>query len=193
MLTQQAFQPAELSKTIKKLHNCYLNNGYPFAELQMTVKETNPETSFLQLKVERKNFYVWNEIQVKGDSSISETYIANLLNIKLGEPYDESILRSIPKLFAQVPFMKQDKVSEILFTSEGAELYVYVSGKNTNSINGFLGLQPNQDNTRYKVTGEINLKFQNILKRGEYIALDWRNLQGETQQLKKQPKLSLPV
>lgn len=186
ILSRQAFQPKQIDELLQTFHACYLNNGYPFAQLKLTPKSIDTAESILKLEVTPFQFLVWGDIQVKGDSSISAKYLSNALQIRKGKPYSEKRFNEVSKTLAQINFIQETRGPEILFTPDGAELYVYVKSKEVNSINGFLGLQPNADNTKYQVNGEINLQLLNALKRGESLSLDWRNLQGQTQQLQTQ-------
>ena len=47
-----------------------------------------------------------------------------------------------------------------------------------------LGLQPDANTGRVNLTGDIDLRLRNALRRGEAIALNWRSLQNATQDLK---------
>jgi hypothetical protein len=57
-------------------------------------------------------------------------------------------------------------------------------------VNGVVGLQPNSVTGKSVFTGDVRLKLQNVLKRGELFDLNWRSLQPETQDLKL--KLNYP-
>lgn len=58
------------------------------------------------------------------------------------------------------------------------------------SANGIIGLQPNSVTGKMSLTGELNLKLHNILKRGELFSIDWRSIQPQTQSLRT--RLSYP-
>ena len=183
-ISQLAFTPKALSSALKSTQTAYINNGYPFARLQFENIVIQGSNMSVELKVNRGKLYVWEDIHVKGDSTITENYISSLLGIKVGDVYDESILKKIKNRVKQVPFMKEIKPHEILFTKTGAELYVYLKSNPVSSVNGIVGLQPNPITQRVSFTGELNLKLLNALKRGELVDIRWQSIRDQTQSLK---------
>jgi outer membrane protein assembly factor BamA len=189
-LTNQKFRPIEVAKILRDLHNCLLSNGYPFAKITLENIEVEPTRTVAFLKIEKFNELKWSKIIVKGDTAVSTSYLYNLLQIKPGNLYDETQLKFISDRISQVSFLMEIKAHEILFRPEGVELYVYVKSKPLSSVNGFLGLQPDPIKNRYFLTGELALKLVNVLKRGELLDVNWRNIQSQTQQL--QAHLNFP-
>lgn len=182
-ISQLAFTPNELSDAIYRILNAYLDNGYPFAALRLSEIELNENNLSGELLINRGQFYTWTDIHVRGDSSISVKYISNLIEIKIGDVYDESELKKITSRIEQVPFMKEIKSSEILYTRNGAELYVYVESVPISSVNGILGFQPNATSKKLELTGEINLRLMDVLHRGELLDVRWQSIQSQTQSL----------
>lgn len=183
-ISQLAFTPKALASALKSIHKTYLNNGYPFARLQFVNVVITGANMSADLKVDRGKLYVWEEIHVKGDSTIGQNYISSLLGIKVGDVYDESLLKKIKSRVKQVSFMKEIKPHEILFTKSGAELFLYLKSNPVSSVNGVVGLQPNPVTQRVSFTGELNLKLLNTLKRGELLDIRWQSIRDQTQSLK---------
>lgn len=182
-LTNIPFTPIELSSALRKIQSAYLNNGYPFVSMQLIEHEMVDENASCKLKIDRGNEYFWSKIHVKGDSTISEKFISNIIEIKIGELFDESKINKIKTRIDQVPYLKQIKNAELLFTKEGVEIYVYLESVPVSSANGIIGFQPNPISKRLELTGEINLKLQNVLHRGELLDLKWQSVQSQTQSL----------
>ncbi|PIE86836.1 MAG: hypothetical protein CSA03_03605 [Bacteroidetes bacterium] len=121
---------------------------------------------------------------MKGDSSVSKSYISSLLGVKVGDVYDESLLKKISGRVKQVSFLNEVKPHEILFTKTGAELFVYLKSNPVSSVNGIVGLQPDPITQRVSFTGELNLKLLNALKKGELLDIRWQSIRDQTQSLK---------
>lgn len=189
-LSDIPFQPQELSRIITSLHESTISNGYPFSKVHLEKINFNNTELHAKLIVDKGRIYTFKEIHIRGDSSISAIFISSLLDIKKGELFDESKLRSISKKISQLSFIREIKSHELLFTKEGVDLYLYLQSNPVSSINGALGLQPNPVTNRIGVTGELNLKLLNILKHGESINLSWRSIQAQTQALNA--KLNYP-
>ena len=185
-ISQLAFTPKILSAALKSIQKTYLDNGYPFVRLQFKDVVIHGAKMSAELSVDRGKLYVWEEIHVKGDSTIAENYISSLLGIKVGDVYDESLLKKVKGRVKQVSFMKEIKPHEILFTKTGAELFVYLKSNPVSSVNGVVGLQPNPVTQRVSFTGELNLKLLNVLKRGELVDIRWQSIRDQTQSLRAQ-------
>ncbi len=177
------FTPRELAETMNRIQNAYLDNGYPFVSMQLTNTTIENDRLMATLSISRGNFYSWNKIHVRGDSSISVKYVSNLINIKADDTYRESEISRISSRIEQVPFLKEIKPSEILFTKDGAELYLYLESVPISSVNGIIGFQPNPNTQRLEFTGEINLKLLDVLHRGELLDVRWQSIQDQTQSL----------
>lgn len=183
IIGQIPFTPSELSQTLKKIENAYLNNGYPFVRLRLVNHLWDDDQLYVSLEIDAGNFDVWSKINVKGDSSISPKYISNLLNIRIGEPYSEKELSLISSRINQVSFIKEIKPSEILFTREGVELFLYLESVPISSANGIIGFQPDATTQRLSLTGDIHLKLMDIFHRGELLDLQWQSIRKQTQSL----------
>ncbi|MFK7786823.1 MAG: POTRA domain-containing protein [Crocinitomicaceae bacterium] len=182
-ISQLAFTPKVLSSTLKSIQRTYLENGYPFVRLQFEDVVIQGAQMSAELKVDRGKLYVWEEIHIKGDSSIAKSYVSSLLGIKEGDVFDESLLKKIKSRVQQVSFIKEIKPHEILFAKTGAELFVYLKSNPVSSVNGVVGLQPNPVTQRVLLTGELNLKLLNVLKQGELVDIRWQSIRDQTQSL----------
>ncbi len=183
-ISQLAFTPKVLAAALKDIQAAYLNNGYPFVRLQFEEVVISGAKMTAELRVDRGRVFVWEEIHVKGDSSVSKSYISSLLGVKVGDVYDESLLKKISGRVKQVSFLNEIKPHEILFTKTGAELFVYLKSNPVSSVNGIVGLQPDPITQRVSFTGELNLKLLNALKKGELLDIRWQSIRDQTQSLK---------
>lgn len=178
-----AFTPTELARTLTQIQKSYLNNGYPFVQLQLINHEYRNTQFFAELKIQRGEYYTWTQIHVKGDSSISAKYISNLLDIREGNAFSELQVQKISSRIEQIPFVQEVKPAELLFTKDGVELFLYLTSVPVSSVNGIIGFQPNPATQKLSFTGEITLKLLNILRRGELLDLKWQSIRDQTQSL----------
>ncbi len=186
MLARIPLTPPEIASTLKKIQSAYVNEGYAFASVKIDSAQFLGNQLHAKISVDRGPIVVWQKIHIRGDSTLSIKYISNLIDIHEKDLFDQQKLENISKRIAQINFIKEIKPSEILFTQEGAELYLYLKSIPISSINGIIGLQPNPVNQRLSITGEVNLKLTNVLKRGEMLFIDWRAIQPQTQALRSQ-------
>lgn len=183
-LSHIAFTPTELIRTLQSIHSTYINNGYPFASVQLINIEFDTDNNKAELQITEGPLVIWKEIHIQGDSSVSKKFISNLIEIKPGEAYKERKLNAISQRIKQLNFIKEIKPAEVLFTEEGADLYVYIESVPISSINGVLGLQRDQKTDKMMFIGELKLQLINLLKRGEALNIEWRSIQPQTQSLK---------
>ena len=170
---------AEIYESLIKYHE---NRGHPFVKVSFVnlhLFESNPE---VDLVIEPGQKVIWNKIHFKGEPKISEKYIKTYLGIKEGDDYSEKSFAQIRQKINQIQFLELEQPSQVAFTNEGADLYLYLKTEQTSSANGILGIQPGDDG-KVVFTGDIQLKLINLLKRGEQFDLIWKSLQPQTQQL----------
>lgn len=182
-LSSIPFQPAEIERLMSTVLQACTSNGYPFAKVYLEQISIADNILEAQLIVDRGKIYNFTEIHIKGDSSISSVFISSLIDIRTGEPFNDSKLRDISKKIAQLSFVREIKPHELLFTEQGVELYLYLQSNPVSSINGAIGLQPDAVSKKIGLTGDLNLKLLNILKHGELLNLSWRSIQAQTQAL----------
>ena len=168
----------------EKIITYYENNGYPFANIKLdNIIIKNGEIS-AQLNLSKESEEKIDSVLIKGPAKISTIYIYNYLKIKPGNLYNESQLKQVNTRLAEIPFIKSYKPANILFNNDFNKLILYLDTKQASAFNGIIGILPNNKTGEINVTGDVSLKLQNGLGRGELIDLNWRRLQTQTQDLK---------
>lgn len=183
IISQTPFTPNELATTIRKIENAYLDNGYPFVRMKLNSHLWDGNQLNVTLDITTGKFDTWSKINVRGDSTISSKYISNLLNIRIGDPFSEKEVALVSSRINQVSFIKEIKPSEILFTNEGVELFLYLESVPISSANGIIGFQPDATTQKLSLTGDIHLKLMDVFHRGELLDLQWQSIRKETQSL----------
>ncbi|AEA42854.1 surface antigen (D15) [Fluviicola taffensis] len=179
--------PAEITRNLERILHQFEIAGYPFAKLSFEDLRVEKETLYADLLITTNSRVKWNELVVKGTKvKLSAKYLENFLHIESGDWYNQEQVDLITTRLTQLTFVKQTKPAEILFTPEGANLYLYIETKPVSLFNGTIGLQQDPIKLKYQITGDIRLKLQNAFKHGELFDLNWRSIQPGTQQLKIQ-------
>lgn len=177
------FDSKALSETLQRILKYCENHGFPFAEVSLEDAKILGDEVHANLEINKGPYVSIFSIEVKGEAAVSKKYVCNYINIQEGEPYSEALLRDISSRMQQVAFLSEIRPHEVLFTPEGCILYLYLKSNPVSLINGIAGLQQDPINERTIVTGDIRLKLQNTLKRGELLEMNWRSLQPTTQEL----------
>ncbi|MDA7761915.1 hypothetical protein N8927_01820 [Crocinitomicaceae bacterium] len=175
--------PRRFAQYLKNKANTYLNSGYPFVNVKLINSSINDRQISATLDVVKGNYSVLKEIHIKGDSSISNNTIQSIIGMTIGGVYNESIIGRIDEKISQNNFINTIKSSEILYTNKGHELFLYLKSDRVSFLRGAVGLQPDPVSQKMALTGEINLKLENTLKKGELFKLNWRSIKPQTQRL----------
>ena len=184
------FTPLQISSILKNIYKTLENNGYPFAKVWLSNIEIKDDQLSAEVSIEKEQYYEWNKINLKGDNSISEIFITNLIGIKVGTSYNQSDFKKISKRLKQANFISEIKPAEILFTKDGVELFLYLKSNPISSANGVIGFQPDPTTNNLNLTGDLSLKLVNVIKRGELLELNWKSIKDQTQSLNT--KLNYP-
>lgn len=179
--------PFDISKSLENILHQFEVAGYPFARISFEDLRTEKETLFAELIIKPNSRVKWNEIIVTGNKvKLAKRYLENFLHIEKGDWYNQEQVKLISTRLTQLTFVKQTKPAEILFTPEGANLYLYIETKPVSLFNGTIGLQQDPVKLKYQLTGDLRLKLQNAFKHGELFDLNWRSIQPGSPQLKIQ-------
>jgi outer membrane translocation and assembly module TamA len=163
--------------------NYQLNQGFPFAEVGFQNAEIEGEKLKCELRINTGEFYAWSNITLKGNIDISIRSLQTITGVFIGEPFSEEILNLVDKRLEQTIYFKKVKNSEVLFTEQGVELFIYLESQKVSSVQGAVGLQPNPVTQRVGLTGDLQAKLLNVFNKGENIDLNWRSIQPQTQAL----------
>ena len=120
---------------------------------------------------------------MRGDSSISNKTIQGIIDYSIDEVYAEKKIGDIDRKIKQTSFLSAIKPSEIMYTSDGFELFLYLKSTKVSYVRGAIGLQPNPVSQKMALTGELNLKLENALKKGELLKFNWRSIKPQTQRM----------
>lgn len=174
----------EVKRIQEKIITYYENNGYPFASIKLDSIIITEGNIAAQLKLAKQSEEKIDSIIIRGTAKISPVYLYNYLGIKPGSLYNETKLKKVNTRIAEIPFLRPSKPANILFTDRSNKLILSLEKKNASQFNGIVGVLPDNKTGKITFTGDVNLKLQNGLGKGELIDLNWRRLQTQTQDLK---------
>jgi outer membrane protein assembly factor BamA len=167
----------------EKIINYYENNGYPFASVKLDSIQISEGVIAAQLKLTKNDKEKIDSVLIKGNAKIAPVYIYNYLGIKPGSLYNESQLQKVNTRVAELPFVHAVKPATVLFLNDFNKLILNLEKKRASQFDGIVGILPDNKTNKILFTGDVRLKLQNGLGRGELIDLNWRRLQTQTQDL----------
>lgn len=177
--------PQAVGTYLSDLLDKFESSGYPFASVQFDSLSIKNEHLSVTALIQSGPLVIWKGVEVvSSKSKFSERFISNYFHIEKGTVFNQQELDQLPLRMKQLSYVKETKPSELLFTTEGAILYLYLESKPVSSFSGTVGLQQDPVKLSTQLTGDIRLKLLNSFKRGELMELSWRSIQAGSPQLK---------
>lgn len=161
-------------------------NGYPFAQIKLDSIVLQNDGISAQLNLDKGDLVKFDTVEIIGDANIKSWYVAKYLGIKKDGLYNEQLLKRIDARLSQLPYIQITRSSLVYFVGATAKPVVYLTNKKSSSVDGVIGFAPSSDNNQNKllITGEANLKLQNLFGTGKGFDLAFRSFLNGSQELK---------
>ncbi|MFP9098140.1 hypothetical protein ACLI09_03735 [Flavobacterium sp. RHBU_24] len=154
-------------------------SGYAITTLQLIdyKKEGSRLTAQLKLSVEKKR--TLDDIVLEGYPKFPEGIRRNIARQYKGKAFNKENLQRIHNDFTNLQFVTLPRYPEILFKQDTTKVYVYLEKTHPNTFDGFIGFS-NDDQSKLRFNGYLDLLLNNVLNSGEKFNLYWKN-NGEQQ------------
>ena len=179
------FDPSQFAKRAERILTTLENSGYPFASIRLDSMIADSNGISASINLNKGNLTYFDSIDMRGNVILKKWYLEKYLGIKKGNPYNETLIKNADSRLSQLPFLKTNRTSAIYFFGDKARPILFLDNRKASSVDGIVGFAPNsQLNNQVMVTGEANLKLQNILGSGKGIDLNYRSFGISSQDLK---------
>ena len=176
--------PRSVERLLEDLLRRSENHGYPFARAWLdSITHTEVGLS-AEVNLKLGRLVRFDSVVVRGSAKTNMRYLQSHIGVRPGDLYNEALVRGVERRIRELPFVTQRQRPYVQFTTEHTKLFLFLDGKKASSVNGILGLQPDPLSGKVALTGDLDLRLRNALKRGEAIDLNWRSLANKTQDLK---------
>lgn len=179
----KAFDINLLGNQIDRTLEQYENRGFPFATVVVKQIKTADERTDITLSLERGPQVVIDSLVIRSLDKIPQRYVRNYLDLQKGDYYDESKLRSLDKKLREIPFVQLEQPTALRFKPGEADVYLFLKRKKASFFNGIVGVRPDDNTGKVKITGDAEIKLVNAFNSGEDFYINWRKLQTQTQDL----------
>ena len=173
----------KLEKTLSHISDKLNKEGRSFSTVQLKNISIKGKTLFSDLLINKSKKRSINKVIVKGYENFPKPYLKHYLNIQQKTIINRQKLKEISKASNTIPFIKEIKPPEILFTKDSTLLYLYFNKKQNNSFDGNIGFTSEEDGS-ILFNGNVDLSLHNILDTGEKIELFWNSIREEQQEFK---------
>jgi len=183
--SNQVFNPNLFAQKVSNALTWLQNNSYPFAAIGLDSVQIDSSSITANILLNKGPQIFFDSIKVIGNVNISPRFLSNYTNIKAGKFYNESILKRTDSRIAELPYLNLTQASVIYFYGNKAKLITYINNRKASSFDGIIGFAPNSSQANNLIiTGDINLKLQNILGSGKSMDLNYRSFLNNSQELK---------
>lgn len=183
VFNNKPFNKNQLNSFIFRIINHYENNGFPFASLQFDSIKMEGNTFRGNLLLNKNHRYKIDSVLIYGNATISKQYLQNYFRIKSGDSYNEALVKNITIRIKELPFVEEKQPFKVIFNETEAKIVLDLKKKPASRFNGILGVQPNNETGKLRLTGDVKLNLLNSFKKGEEVYFNWRSIQEKTQDL----------
>jgi len=184
LYTNKPVSYRDVKRVQEKLITYYENNGFPFASVKLDSIVIQGNQFSAVMNLQKHSEQKIDSITITGNAKIAPVYIYNYLGIKPGSRYNESQLKKVNIRMAELQFVRSTKPAVVVFGEKQNKLLLSLEKKRASQFDGILGVLPDNKTGKILFTGDVRLRLQNGLGRGELIDLNWRKMQTQTQDLK---------
>ncbi|MEZ4807094.1 MAG: hypothetical protein R2815_06405 [Flavobacteriales bacterium] len=184
LYTDRPVTPGQVARLFEGLLRQSENNGHPFASVEFDSLRAEADGLVATVVLDQGRLVKFDSVVVRGSARTNLRYLQAYIGVRSGDVYNEAAVISVERRLRELPFVTQKQRPYVQFAPETTKLFLFLDAKKASSVNGVLGLQPDPITGRIALTGDLDLRLRNALKRGEAIELNWRSLQDATQDLK---------
>lgn len=160
--------------TLQNLTNKLENLGYGTSTIKLINHHIHAKQFQAQLQVTLDKRRKLDKIEILSTSKIPKQLIQNTLKHKKNQTLTNNLVEEIDRELKLLPFIKQNKTPEILFTKDSTKVYLYIDRFNNSKFDGIIGFNNDEDG-KLKLNGYLNLQLINIINYGEEFHLEWKN------------------
>jgi hypothetical protein len=171
-------QYTEVETFLKEKTSALERIGYSLAKLKLTNIKKKRNTLFTELQFESENQRQLNAIIIKHKNNqqknnFPEGHLTQIRRKYKNKIFNQDIVSKIHNEFERFDFVNQIKYPEILFTKDSTKIYVYLEKRKSNTFDGFIGFN-NNENKKITFNGYLDVTLENNLQVGEQFSLYWK-------------------
>jgi outer membrane protein assembly factor BamA len=158
-------------------------DGRSFSKVQLENIILKDKTLFADIKIQPSEKRSINNIIIKGYEDFPKSFLKNYFNIKSNSTFNQQKINEISDASKGLPFIKEIKLPEVLFTKDSTLLYMYLKKEQNNSFDALVNFASKEDG-KLLFNGTVDLKLINVLNSGEEFELFWNSIGNERQEFK---------
>jgi len=168
-----------LKETLKNVLDKYAyNQGYPFAEANLTIDSIIDQEVYITVDVAFKNLIVYDSIKADNDL-IRNRYLQNYLNLNYRHLWSTKEFNNIQPKVDQIEFLSLSETPKVNFSNGKAQIKLNLNKIPSNRFDVIIGVIPIEDRTL--ITGQADFALTNLFKSAINWKLNWQKYDQESQ------------
>ncbi len=182
--------PAFAKALLEKLTQQAADSGKPFTSFQLKnlTPISNTTVSGNLVITEDATRYL-NAIIIEGYPKMPQAFIKRYAGLKKNRIFNSSQVQQQQDALDALPFVSIKKDTEIQFTRDSTNLYLYLNKQSANRFDGFLGFASDPETNELQLDGYLDLALVNNLNYGESLFLNYKSDGDDQQQLRIKTEL----
>lgn len=152
------------------------NRGRPFSFVQLqNLRKGEKASVWADLEISSSKKRYIDKIVIKGYEKFPQGFLKHFVGIKKGQEFNKKVLDKKVERLENIRFASSLRSPEVQFTKDSTAVYLYLDKRKSNSFDGFLGFSNEEENSRLKITGHVDVVLLNNLNFGESLQLEYKS------------------
>lgn len=183
---------SNIEEVLEKISESIKTSGFLFTEVylgEIKLKNKSTITAVLNISNQERKRQL-DKIILKGYEKFPKGFLKNYLKYKLNKNINLKDIETKSERVLDLEFVEEIKSPELLFTRDSTTLYLYLKKKFSNSFDGFIGFNTDEETKKLNFNGYLNLVLLNNLNYGERLEIKYKS--DESEQKNFEATLDLP-
>jgi outer membrane protein assembly factor BamA len=161
--------------------NHYSRHGHPYALAKIDSTSWSGQSLTARLNVDKGPFFEIDSIVINGKLKLQENFLAKVLGIGDGDPYDHSKITAIQSKLRQLPYLSLAEPPIARFINNKTNIYLKIDPVPASRFDVLVGVLPKTVNgsRQWNISGDILAELNNSLGYGEYLFAQYKGLKKD--------------
>lgn len=159
------------------------NSGFPFASFKLIKIKIMDEEIRAVLSYNSGLKFMYDSLELVPKHLVKPKFMESYLGIREGDPFSMATIDNIPSAIEGLSFCRLKESPDMNFQGDRCHLFLPLEPVRSNKVDAILGLLPNQQDGKLRLTGFVNLSLQNLFHSGKSLSLVWQQFNSASQKM----------
>lgn len=176
---------AAVQRMFNKILKVSENHGYPFASIKLDSIRLTGEQFESVITYDAGPKITFDTLKIIGNSLTKPIFLARVMDLVPGQPFSQEKVDRSLGILKNLPYLQLVGEPTLSFQNEEATVYFPVNDRRINSLDGIIGLLPNEvEGNKLLVTGQFDVALYNVSGKGRNYQASWQRLSQYSQNLR---------